>query len=63
MREQAITMCAEMVALERALSLLSQVLPENDPQLDEAWDSVQEAWEATASAQRDLRRALQEVAA
>ena len=59
MREVAIRMVNQLVALDRALTSLAQVLPEN-PDLDERWDFLKECWTDVAETQRDLMKALKE---
>lgn len=58
MRAVAIRLVNQLVALDRALTSLSLVIPEN-PDFDERWKFLQETWADVAESQRDLRNALE----
>lgn len=61
MREVAVRLVNQLVALDRALTSLSAAMPQ-DPELDERWAFLQESWGDVAETQRDLVNALKEEA-
>lgn len=62
MREVAVRLVNQLVAMDRALTSLSLVLPEKNPDLDERWEVLKESWGDVAETQRELRKALDQEA-